>query len=101
MKLIFNKPGEYKNGRFVTKVTEENVKAKKIFIVNDANAIIYVDAKYAKRFKEPIPETPKTLEDIKEMSAPELKAYAAKMEIDLDGKTKKDDVFEIIEKTFK
>ena len=100
MKVIFKTSGEYKNERFVTKVTDNDIAEKKVFSIHDANAIVYVDRGYAQRYIEKEPEPPVTLEDVEKMSAAELKDYAAKNTIDLDGATKKDDIFEVIKKTF-
>lgn len=97
MQLIFKVSGEFKNGRYVTEVTEEHVESKAIFNVHDSNAIVYVDKGYAERYKEP---EPITLEEIKKMTVAELKDYATKNSIDLGEATKKDDVLEVIEKTF-
>lgn len=105
MKIAFLSAGKYRDGRNLFVVSPEDVKSEKVFAVTEDRAVELVEAKRAVEFKkEPAPEPPPkeiTLDDIKKMSVPELKAYATEKDIDLGEATKKDDIFAEIEKTFK
>lgn len=103
MDLKFLSAGKYRLGINVVVVTPKDVEDEKVFTVKEDRARELIEAKRATEVKiKASDEPPKeiTLEDVKEMTVPELKAYATKMDIDLEGKTKSDDIKLIVLKTF-
>lgn len=53
MKIIFKKPGKYKNGVPVKEVSQIDVDQEKVFEIVDSNAVAYVDTGSAKQYKGP------------------------------------------------
>jgi hypothetical protein len=102
MELLFLSAGKYRDGRNLFEVTPKDIEDKKVFTVSEDRAKGLIEAKRSAEFgkKTIVSEEPATLEDVKKMTVPELKAYAEKKTIDLGEAKVKDEIFAVIEKTF-
>ena len=101
MKLVFKKPGKYKNGTRVTVVSEDAVEKKSVFEVEAKNAVVFIRVGKAVAFdSEPEPEdiVEEKLEDLK---VEELLELAKKEEVDIGDAKKKAEIIEAIEQARK
>lgn len=58
MKVIFKKAGKYRSGANVVEASEADVESKKVFIVDDTNALEFIDVNKAVRADKPKPVDP-------------------------------------------
>lgn len=104
MKVTFTKHGKYKSGVSVVVVSEDDVKAGKVFNIFDSNAIEFIDAGSAEKYSEvKPPETDDFEEDMSKWTVKELTEFAAGHDpvIDLGDAKKKDDILAIITEAVK
>jgi len=106
MKIIFSKPGEYKNDDKNIIVTENHVEDEKVFNIVEKNAMSYIKAGLADLEKEikaddpPFDDDNET--DLDKMTVPQLEEFAAAQEpvIDLSEAKNKAEKLEAIKAEF-